>query len=776
MKIKYRIDGLSYFTCDKCSKELIEKLSMVDEIFNVSINYNDETIEVESYDGASKDKIDEIVQILEDESYCWKHKKNHHSKTTIKYEDECGEFNPLELKKRINTDERIDNIEINEIEKTITIKHKSNIDSYLIIEKVVKDIDNDVVLERVVGSIQKKINYSLVYKIISYSLGLLLFGLGIIFKYVEENTLFRITSFVMSYIFIGHEVLLSCFNEFNEKNIFNEELLMIIASIGALAIGEEIEAIALVILYTIGEFVEDKVTDKALDSIKEMMHMTVDEVTLEDGRVLNIDDVSLGDVIVVKPFEVIPLDGEVVDGESSIDTKKMTGEALLQYVAKGSPVISGTLNQNGLLKIKVLKENHDSEANKLEQLINEASEKKSKAESFVEKFSKIYTPIVLSVALLIFIVQFFIMKLDIKTSFNNMFVALVISCPCAIVISVPLAYSAAVGKASRISVIVRSTAYIEEMSKLKAIVLDKTGTLTEGNFTVSKFELFGDKYKEEDVLPVIASLEAYSTHPIGKLLSLHYSSHINKDLVISFEETPGMGITAKYGDLLCILGSRSYISNYVEISIGESGYTEVYLLINNELVSRIILNDKTKHSAYNALNVFKNNNIKTYLLTGDNYNNTLQLSNELGINHFETGLLPSGKLGFVEDYLKDKTNRSLAYVGDGMNDAACLKIADIGIAMGYDSSDAAKEAADVVVLSSDISKVSDLYKISVRTHRIALFNLIFSILIKLLAVVIALAGLLSSLNGLLMLIGIFADVGVALICVFNSSRILRFKE
>ncbi len=775
MKLKYRIDGLSYFSCEKCSKELLKKLSMVDEIKSVSINYNDESIEVESLDGVNKSKIDEIVSIIEEESYCRKHRNNHKVNTSIKYKDECGEFDPSELKKRIESDKRIDNIEINEIEKIITITHKSNIDSYLIIQKNVRDIDSDVVLERVVKSIKKRINYPLIYKIISYLFGLIFFILGIVFKYIEENTLFRITSFIMSYLFIGHEVLLSCLNEFKEKNIFNEELLMIIASIGALIIGEEIEAIALVVLYTIGEFIQNKVTDNALDSIKELMNLTVDEVTLSDGRIVNINSVNVGDIIMVKPFEIIPLDGVVVEGESSLDTKKMTGESMLKYVHKDSEVLSGTLNQTGLLKIQVLKAKEDSEATKLEKLINEASEKKSKAESFVDKFSKAYTPIVLGLAILIFLVQFLLMKLDLKTSFNNMFVALVIACPCAIVISIPLAYSSALGKSSKIGVMVKNTAYIEEMSSLKTIVLDKTGTITEGNFKVNSIELYNDNYSNDEVLKIVSSLESYSSHPIGKLLSSLYSEYISKEKVREFSEQPGKGINAKFGDLSCVIGSRDFVSNYTKIDVEPSGYTELYLLVNSELVSRFILSDRIKDEAFKAIEVFKNNSIKTYLLTGDNYDNTLNISKDIGIDHFESQLLPSGKLGYVEEYLSIENNRSLAYVGDGMNDAACLKIADIGIAIGKDSSDAAKEASDVIILSSDISIVSDLYKISKKTHKISMFNLIFSILIKLLTVAIALSGLLSSLNGLLMLIGIFADVGVSLICILNSSRILGYK-
>lgn len=774
MRLKYKIDELSYLSCKKCSKELLKRLSLVDEVENVSINYNDETIEVESVDSITKDKIDEIVRVLEEVSYCKKHSKNKNIENTYHYEDKCGEFDENILKEKLDSDTRFQNVVIDRTSKTITISHKSNINSYIIIEKIVKNIDDDVVIEREIEHIKKIRNYSRIFSITAYVLSLILLTLGIIFKFVKPNLVLEIVFFSLSYLFIGHKVFISCIDEFKEGNIFNEELLMIIASIGALIIKEEIEAIALVVLYSIGELIEDRITDKTLDSIKDMMNLSVDEVMLEDGRIIETKDAKVDDIIIVKPGELIPLDGIVVDGISNIDTKKMTGEPLPQYASPSSNVISGTLNQTGLLKIRVVNEKKDSQSTKLLELINEANSKKSKAEKFIDKFSKLYTPIIILTALVLFLVQFLVLKYSLTTALNNMFVVLVISCPCAIVISIPLAYSASLGRASKSSIMVKSSAYIEEMSKLKSIVFDKTGTLTEGNFSVKNVETYNN-FDKLEAIKIIATLESYSNHPIAKILYEYGKEYINSTEVSNYNEYPGLGIEAVYNGLNCKVGSYKFLKEYIDSKDLNTDNTTVYLVINNKLISCVILSDSLRESSKNTINHFKLNGIKTYLLTGDSKDSAAQVSNELSIDDYKYNLLPSDKLDYLTEYINDKSNRNLAYIGDGFNDTPCLKLSDIGIAMGLDSADAAKEASDVVILSNDISKVKELYLISKKTHLIALFNLVFAILIKAAAIVIASLGILSSLNGLLMLISIFADVGVALICILNSCRVLNYK-
>ena len=775
MELKYRIESLSFMSCKKCSKELLKNLSKLPMIKNVAINFDDGTVMIESDDIATKEQIDAVVDIIEKESYCSHHRMDASRTNTYSYNDVCGEMNEEELRKELEKDERLDSVMVNKESKLITVTHHSNIDSYLVVSKLIRSLDSDVILEEPEVKITKIRNEKKIMMLIAYAFGIVFFVLGCIFKYALKYDIYALFSFIASYLFLGYQIFIACFQEFKERNIFNEELLMIIASIGALATKEEVEAIALVILYIIGEYLERIAEERSEKSIEAMMNLKVDEVTLESGQVIPTKDAVVGDIIVIRVGDLIPLDGVVVSGASLIDTKKMTGESLPVEVSKDSPLLSGTLNLKAVLKMRVLKEEKDSEANKLSDLIKEAETKKSHAESFITKFSKFYTPSVMILAFLVFIMDRFVLQMATDISLNNAFVFLVIGCPCALVISVPLSFSMGIGRASKEAIMVRGSNYLESMAKLKTLVFDKTGTLTEGNFEVQEVKIYND-IKIEEAIKIVASIESYSTHPIARVLADYGKNNCNKNIVTDIIEVPGLGLKAKYDNVDCLIGSSRILSslNLVDPYQIERG-TTVYLVTNNKLAARFTLYDKVKDQTKEALTYLRKAGIKEYMLTGDSDDNASWVSDSLGLDNYEAGLLPDQKLSSLKTYLNKEKRGTLAYVGDGMNDAPSLKLADIGIAMGLNSSEAAKEASDVVILKDDIAKVKDFYLIAKKTHKIAKENIIFALTVKLLIMVLVLSNLLSHLSGFLMILGLLADTGVTLLLILNSTRIFHFK-
>ena len=607
--------------------------------------------------------------------------------------------------------------------------------------------------------------------IILYILGGLLFASGLVFKYlVEESTLcvvLEYISFSIGYLCVAHTVFIDCIEEWKEKEIFNESLLMIIASIAAIVIREEIEAFLLIILSIIGEHLEHAARRRTESSILDMINLTVDEVTLENGNVIETKDAKIGDIIIVKVGELIPLDGEVVKGDSYLDTKKMTGEPMPQEVSTGSKVISGSLNQTGVLYIKVLKEYEDSASHKLIDLVEEAKNKKAKSESFISKFASIYTPVVIILAFVIFFVQKFAMSMGTHESIYNSATILVISCPCALVISVPLSFYTGLGKCSSEGILVRGSEYLENASKIDTLIFDKTGTLTEGNFSVNNVEFFD--IDKELSLSIINKMESYSTHPISEVLK-DYTKDYNRDITLeNIKEIPGLGLYSIYDSKDIYLGGKNTLK-HLNIECNDEESSTVYLIIDGIVKTKVFLKDTLRLETKDSVEFFKSKKIKSYMLTGDNYSVAEEISNELELDGFKAELLPDQKLESLKEYLSTRKG-CLAYIGDGMNDAPSLKLADLGIAMGPSSSEAAKEASDIVILKEDISKVKDLYQISKYTHSIAISNIIFALVVKLISIILISFGLLSFIGAYILVVGLLADTGVSLLCILNSTRI-----
>ena len=551
---------------------------------------------------------------------------------------------------------------------------------------------------------------------------------------------------------------------------------MVVASLGALLINEGIESIMVIILYMVGETLKDKAIDNSTKQIKDLIGLQVDEVTLVDGTIKNIKDIKIGEVIVVKVGEKIPLDGSVIEGNTDLDTSSITGESLPRFVEENDKVISGSYNLTNVIKVKVEKGYNDSTSTIVYKLIDEANNKKAKIDEFITKFARIYTPIVMLLAILIFLLQYFLLSYDLTNSLNNAFVFLVISCPCALVISIPLAYFSGIGKGSKEGILIRGANYLEALVNTKYIVFDKTGTLTIGKFKVTKINPC--HITKEELLKIAAHIEMYSNHPIAISIKESYQQVFDENLITNITELPGLGLKGLYLDKTLLLGNKKLLEkNNIIFNEEKENGSIVYLAYDNQYIGNIIINDEIKSSSKKTINFLKQRNCITYMLTGDNKSSAEHVGKELNIDYIYSELLPQDKLRIVENIISNKNkNETIVYIGDGLNDAPVLRLSDVGIAMGNIASDATKEAADVVITSGDLEKVNKLLKISKYTRKIIIQNIVLSLGIKIIAMLVVSLNLLGDRSNLGMIIGLLADVGVSIIAVLNSIRIIYNKK
>ncbi len=577
-----------------------------------------------------------------------------------------------------------------------------------------------------------------------------------------------IVLYVLAYLFVAYKVLIECFENIFEGNFLDETFLMVLSSVAAYAIAEFAEGFLVIFLYNIGEYLEDLAVDKSIDRISSLSSLKVDNVTLLDGSIKNISDVIVGDNILVKAGERIPLDGIVVYGSSSIDTKFLTGESLPIDVNENDLVYSGTINLSNVLTIKVLKSNEDSESSKIINLIEEARTKKAKSEEFITKFAKIYTPIVIFLAICVFIIEaFFIDVFSIKDALNNAIVFLVSSCPCALLISIPLTFFGGIGKCSSFGILIKGGNYIESLSKAKYMYFDKTGTLTKGNFKVK--EVIPNNIDKEELIKIAASCEINSNHPIAKTIASYYNGELIK--FNNIEEIPGQGLICCNNEQRILIGNAKLLFNNHILFI-ESIYpsTVIYCAKNNEYIGCIHIEDEIKEESYSLINNLTKKHIISYMLTGDQYKIAEDVSKKLNIKEFYAGLLPLDKVKIIEKSLNNKKkNESVCFVGDGINDTPSITIADCGIAVSGFGNDIACENADIVLLGNNISNIDKAIDVSKKTMTILYENIIFAIIIKLIALIVGVLGILGSYG---MLFGVFADVGVCFIVILNSLRII----
>ncbi len=582
---------------------------------------------------------------------------------------------------------------------------------------------------------------------------------------------------LIAYLIAGYDILWKALRNIRHGLVFDENFLMIVATIGAFATSEFEEAVMVMVLYQVGEAFQDYAVNKSRGSISSLMNLRPDFANvIKDDKIVEVfpEEVSVGETIIVKPGEKIPLDGIVCDGASSIDNFSLSGETKLRQVDVGDEVFSGSVNQSGTIKIAVTKPYSESTVAKILELVENASSKKAKAENFISKFAKYYTPIVVIAALILAIfpplIIYFINN-------DNQFVDyiqractfLVISCPCALVISVPLSFFGGIGGASKLGILIKGSNYVEKISKINRIAFDKTGTLTKGNFVVSKVCAVNDS--EENIIKYAAYAEFYSNHPLAESIKKYYNKDIEKNRIQSSKEVAGKGIELLMEGSLYLVGNSKLLNNYkIDFKeVNEIG-TTIYVAKDDTYLGYIVIADEVKVEAKILMtDLAKMNITDTIMLTGDNYDVANKVAQDIGIKTVYANLLPQDKVEIIEKEMKED-NRVLAYCGDGINDAPVLMRADVGIAMGALGSDAAIEAADVILMDDDINKIPKSIKLAKKIMKIVYQNIVFAILVKLIVLILGALGLAN------MWLAIFADVGVACLCILNAMRTLYIRK
>lgn len=596
----------------------------------------------------------------------------------------------------------------------------------------------------------------------------------------------RLALFLIPYFIVGYDILLKAAKGFTNGRIFDENLLMTVATLGAIAIalydntGDYTEAVAVMLFYQIGEWFQGYAVGKSRKNISELMDIRPDYANIEkDGQLVKVDpdEVQIGDIIVVQPGEKVPIDGVVIEGESSLNTSALTGESLPRSVSVDDEITSGCINLSGLLKIRTTKLFGDSTVSQILELVENASSRKSRSEAFITRFARVYTPIVffsaLALAIIPPLVRLLGMGLDAQWDdwIYRSLVFLVISCPCALVISIPLSFFAGIGGASNQGILVKGSNFLENLSETKVLVFDKTGTLTEGVFEV--VAIHHNKLEEKKLLELAALAESASSHPISKSLQKAYGLPLNRDRVKDIHEISGQGVVAKIDDMEVAAGNEKLMKSLnVEAIACHSVGTIVHIAINGEYHGHIVISDRIKAHAKETIRAVKKAGIqKTVMLSGDSRKVAEHVAKELGIDEVRSELMPADKVRIVEELLEQNKSRGkLAFVGDGINDAPVLSRADIGIAMGAMGSDAAIEAADVVLMDDDPLKIAKGIKISRKCLAIVKENIWFAIGIKVACLILGAFGIAN------MWMAIFADVGVMILAILNAIRALFVKN
>ena len=590
----------------------------------------------------------------------------------------------------------------------------------------------------------------------------------------EELPILQTILFVLAYLLVGFEVLKKAFRNLLKGHVFDENFLMSVATLGAFGIGELEEAVAVMLFYQVGEFFQSYAVDKSRKSVAALMDIRPDYANVyRNGEIVKVnpDDVNIGEMILVKPGEKVPLDCTVVAGDGMLNTLALTGEATPRHVGESDSVLSGSISIDGTLKLKVDKEFGESTVSKILELVENASSRKSKSENFISKFARYYTPIVVGIAVLLaFVPPLFLGWNTFSTWIYRALSFLVVSCPCALVISIPLSFFAGIGASAKRGILIKGSNYLEALSKTKMIVCDKTGTLTEGVFQVQEVDAIG--YSDAELLKFAAYAEYYSNHPISLSLRNAYGKDIDEVRITKNKEFSGKGVESIVDGKKVLVGNEKLMTEKkISITKNEKMGTIVYVAIDGKFAGSIVIADKIKEDAYVAMKRFRDYSIDVVMLTGDRENISQSVANELGITRYHSELLPQQKVELTQKYMNEKeADEKLVFIGDGINDAPVLAYADIGCSMGGLGSDAAIEAADVVIMTDQPSLVADAISISRKTMRIVTENIVFAIAVKVLVLLLSAIGVAS------MWAAVFADVGVSVIAILNALRILRIKK
>ncbi|EKY28593.1 heavy metal translocating P-type ATPase [Clostridium celatum] len=827
MEVKLELEGLN---CANCANKIEDKVSKLNGIKEANLNFSTSVLTAEIHEESLKDEIinqiKEIVNKLEPHVNVKERKQNKtiNSSKEICKNIKCSDLEDnndnkelkfkLELKgldcancanKIENKASKLEGVKeaiLNFTTTTLNVEIKEGYnkkDTINEIKKIVLNLEPNVVVEEIYTNKNTKANNSICndnkckvnndtseIKAISGStdnkllfyikdnlrliIGIVAYVIALIFK--GDGNLLSIILFATSYLIIGGDVVLTAIKNIARGEIFDENFLMSIATIGAFFIGEYPEAVAVMLFYQVGEMFQGYAVNKSRKSISSLMNIRADYANvLRDNKEIKVspEDVYIDEIIIVKPGERIPLDGVVIEGTSFIDTAALTGESVPREIKEGNEILSGAINTNGVLKVKVNKEYGESTVARILELVENASNKKAPTEKFITKFAKVYTPIVVIVAIVVAIIPPLILK---DATFSEWIYKalsiLVVSCPCALVVSIPLGFFSGIGAASKKGILVKGGNYLEALKESEVVVFDKTGTLTKGVFKVT--EINTENISESELLEITAIGESHSNHPIAKSIIQAYGKDINKEEIKNYKEISGYGIEASIRDNNVLIGNsklmKSYNINYEEKkSIG----TIVHVAINGLYKGNIVISDEIKENVKEALKSLKSAGIKkTVMLTGDNKLVAEEVAKNIGIDEVYSELLPGDKVGKVEELLnRSDTKGKVVFVGDGINDAPVLARADIGVAMGGVGSDAAIEAADVVLMQDNIYSLVDSIQVSKRTSKILWQNIIFSLGVKIAVMILVVLGLTN------MWAAVFADVGVTLIAVLNSMRIIR---
>ena len=609
--------------------------------------------------------------------------------------------------------------------------------------------------------------------------------LKLVFHFVNVNKYVELIAFLVPYFIIGYDILKKAVYGIFNRQVFDENFLMAIATVGAIALGEYVEGTAVMLFYQVGEWFQNYAVSRSRRNISELMDIRPDYANIEvDGKLEQVDpdDVEVGSVIVVKPGEKIPIDGIVVEGSSTLNTSALTGESVPRSAKEGEEVISGCVNLTGLLKIKTDKEFGDSTVSKILDLVENSSMKKSRSENFITRFAKVYTPAVCIGALALAVIPPVVnLVMGNSSEWSKWLIraltTLVISCPCALVISIPLSFFGGIGGASSRGILIKGSNYLEILSKAKYIVCDKTGTLTKGVFEVTDV-VTANSYQKEELLKLAAYAESYSTHPISKSIRNAYNKNIDTNVISDIEEISGHGVCADIKGRKILVGNKKLMEQYgidttpTQSFIDKKTGTLVYVSVDGVYAGCIIISDIIKPTSAKAVKDLKKAGVKkVVMLTGDSKKVADAVGKQIGVDVVKSELLPADKVFEVEKLLDEKEkNEVLAFVGDGINDAPVLSRADIGIAMGALGSDAAIEAADIVLMDDDPSKIATAMNISAKTLKIVHQNIVFALMVKFICLFLGAIGIAN------MWIAIFADVGVMVLAVLNATRCLVYKD
>lgn len=776
MKKEYRLNGLS---CANCALKIEEDISHIEGVEEVRLDFLTQKLLFELKDPEKEKGIQkEIFEIAKShesnikvETYT---KENFLKEETIVLKGlDCANC-ALKIEEKVSNLHGVEEVSLNFVSKKLKYTRKDAVNKKDIqkqISKIVKGLEPDVQVISEEDEYLHEDDEHDVSSITRLIFGSSIFLLTLLFPLSNP---IKIGLYVLAYLVIGYKVIWQSIQGITRGQVFDENFLMTIATLGAFAIGEYPEAVGVMLFYLVGEIFQDRAVDQSRKSISNLMNISPDFAIVKRQGVLykvNPDEVALNEIIVVKPGEKIPLDGLVIQGESLVDTSALTGESVPKRLEKDSQALSGFVNGNGLLEIKVEKKYEESTVAKILDLVENASSKKAPTEQFITKFAKYYTPLVVFSALGLAILVPLLFQEDFSKWIYRALVFLVISCPCALVISIPLGFFGGIGSASKQGILVKGGNYLEALNFVEQVIFDKTGTLTKGVFDVQ--EIFAENgFEEEEILKIAAYGESQSNHPIAKSIVAKYNKEIDRSQIQNYNEISGHGIQGKIFNKEVLIGNKKLMDKF-KIEFNESNVlgTIIYIALERKFIGWISIADEVKEDSAEAIKKLKALGVKsTILLTGDVKARAEEIGQSLGVDSIYSELLPEDKVHIVEKIEKEKKNKeTIVYVGDGINDAPVLARTDVGVAMGGLGSDAAIEAADIVIMTDEPSKIATALLIARKTRKIVIQNIIFALVVKFLFLLMGALGYTS------MWAAVFADVGVALIAILNSIRTLNIK-